>query len=319
MTQAACQPITTRRARRKAVVVTGAANGIGRAIAARLAATGWAVVGIDRDVAALEEVAGSVGGVAVPGDIRDQEVITNARQAAEGAGRLSAWVNNAGVVRLGPLHLMPADVIDETLDIDLRAVVFGAREALRSFLANGVSGSIVNISSVHARGSFPGYGPYDAAKGGIESLTRYVCVEYGHLGIRCNAIAPGAVNTNIVPAVGPDEPGAVPVGPFRPPTCHPCTASVSPRRSPKWLPSWSKGLQLPSTVTPSPSTTGCRRGTMPPGPTARSRFRPRRPYSADPGGAPPGSFLPRIGCRPPGRQPPDGSSLTRLLRVRGRT
>ncbi len=196
--------------RQRAVVVTGAANGIGRAISARLAATGWTVVGIDRDIAALEEVAGRVGGVAVPGDIRDQEVITKARQAAEGAGRLSAWVNNAGVVRLGPLHLMPADIIDETLDIDLRAVVFGTREALRSFLVNGVSGSIVNISSVHANGSFPGYGPYDAAKGGVEALTRYVCVEYGHLGIRCNAIAPGAVNTNIVPAVGPDKLGAAP-------------------------------------------------------------------------------------------------------------
>ena len=229
--------------RQRAVVVTGAANGIGRAIAARLAATGWAVVGIDRDVAALEEVAGSVGGVAVPGDIRDQEVITNARQAAEGAGRLSAWVNNAGVVRLGPLHLMPADVIDETLDIDLRAVVFGAREALRSFLANGVRRASSTFLRSMPVGHFLGYGPYDAAKGGIESLTRYVCVEYGHLGIRCNAIAPGAVNTNIVPAVGPDEPGAVPVA-FQATDLSPMhhVRCFTPRRSPKWLPSSSRAL-----------------------------------------------------------------------------
>jgi NAD(P)-dependent dehydrogenase (short-subunit alcohol dehydrogenase family) len=74
-------------------------------------------------------------------------------------------------------------------------VVFGVREALLSFLENGVAGAIVNISSVHARGGLPGYGPYDTAKGGIEALTRYVCVEYGHLGIRCNAVAPGAVST----------------------------------------------------------------------------------------------------------------------------
>ena len=77
-------------------------------------------------------------------------------------------------------------------------MVFGAREALQSFLAHGVAGSIVNISSVHASGGFPGYGPYDATKGGIEAFTRYVCVEYGHLGIRCNAVAPGAVNTQIM-------------------------------------------------------------------------------------------------------------------------
>jgi NAD(P)-dependent dehydrogenase (short-subunit alcohol dehydrogenase family) len=190
----------------KSVVVTGAANGIGKAIMRRLALTGWAVVGIDRDVAALQEVAGQVGGLAVPGDVRHQEVLTQARKVAEGAGHLTAWVSNAGIVRLGALHVMAPEVIDETLDIDLRAVIFGAREAVTSFLAQGVSGSIVNISSVHARGSFPGFGPYDAAKGGIESFTRYVCVEYGHLGIRCNAIAPGAVNTNIVPPAGPDEP-----------------------------------------------------------------------------------------------------------------
>lgn len=196
--------------RRNSVVVTGAANGIGKAIVERLASTGWAVVGIDRDVDALQEVAGQVGGAAVPGDIRDQEVLIKARHAAEQAGRLSAWVNNAGIVRLGPLHLMPAEVIDETLDIDLRAVVFGTREALTSFVANGVGGSIVNISSVHARGSFPGYGAYDAAKGGVEALTRYVCTEYGHLGIRCNAIAPGAVNTNIVPPATSVDPEAAP-------------------------------------------------------------------------------------------------------------
>ncbi|HXW78586.1 MAG TPA: SDR family oxidoreductase [Acidimicrobiales bacterium] len=193
---------------RKSVVVTGAANGIGKAIVKRLAATGWAVVSVDRDVDALQEQegAGQTSGAAVAGDVRDREVLIEARRAAEGVGQLTAWVNNAGIVRLGPLHLMLPEVIDETLDIDLRAVVFGTREALTSFLANGVGGSIVNISSVHARGSFPGYGAYDAAKGGVESLTRYVCTEYGHLGIRCNAIAPGAVNTNIVPPATPDDP-----------------------------------------------------------------------------------------------------------------
>jgi NAD(P)-dependent dehydrogenase (short-subunit alcohol dehydrogenase family) len=180
------------------VVVTGAGNGIGRAIAARMAADAWTVVGIDRDEAALAEVFGSIDGEAVPGDVRDLDVLAEARRAAEDRGQLAAWVNNAAIVRLAPLHLMEPAVIDEMLDIDLRAVVFGAREALLSFLANGVSGSIVNISSVHARGGFPGYGAYDTAKGGIEAFTRYVCVEYGHLGIRCNAVAPGAVNTQIM-------------------------------------------------------------------------------------------------------------------------
>jgi NAD(P)-dependent dehydrogenase (short-subunit alcohol dehydrogenase family) len=198
--------------RRGTVVVTGAANGIGRATARRLAATGWTVVGVDRDVSALEETIAPIAGVAVAGDIRDNRVLGEARGAAEAAGVLRAWVNNAGVVHLSPLHLMAPEMIDATLDIDLRAVVFGTREALSSFLTNSVSGTIVNVSSVHARGAFPGYGPYDTAKGGVEALTRYVCVEYGHLGIRCNAVAPGAVNTNIVPRTPSGAPPPVASG-----------------------------------------------------------------------------------------------------------
>jgi NAD(P)-dependent dehydrogenase (short-subunit alcohol dehydrogenase family) len=209
------------RQRRGSVVVTGAANGIGRSIAVRLAATGWVIVGIDREAAALEQALGPLAGVAVAGDVRDGQVIAAARQAAEAAGEFRAWVNNAGVVRLGPLHQMAPEVIDETLDIDLRAVVFGTREALTSFLANGVAGAIVNVSSVHARGAFPGYGPYDVAKGGVEALTRYVCVEYGHLGIRCNAVAPGAVNTSIVPTMS---------GALRPAAADIRGADLSPMR-----------------------------------------------------------------------------------------
>ena len=143
----------------RTVVVTGAGNGIGRAIAARMAADGWTVVGVDRDRVALADVLRSIDGEGVAGDVRDLDVLAEARRVAESRGRLAAWVNNAGIVRLAPIHLMEPDVIDETLDINLRAVVFGAREALRSFLAQSVAGSIVNISSVHASGGFPGYGP----------------------------------------------------------------------------------------------------------------------------------------------------------------
>ena len=101
---------------------------------------------------------------------------------------------------------MGPDVVTELLDINLTAVVLGTREALCSFLANRVAGSIINVSSIHGQRAFPGYGAYDTAKGGMESLTRYVCTEYGHLGIRCNAIAPGPVRTDIVAPVAADEP-----------------------------------------------------------------------------------------------------------------
>ena len=206
----------------RTVVVTGAGNGIGRAIAARVAADGWTVVGVDRDQAALAEVFRGIDGEGVAGDVRDLDVLAEARRAAEERGQLAAWVNNAGIVRLAPIHVMEPAVIDETLDINLRAVVFGAREALRSFLAHSVAGSIVNISSVHASGGFPGYGPYDATKGGIEAFTRYVCVEYGHLGIRCNAVAPGAVNTQIMASAQVDGP--------EPPSFSSDAAELAPMR-----------------------------------------------------------------------------------------
>lgn len=187
------------------VVVTGASMGIGRAIATTLAAASWIVVGIALEQALLEEAMAEIGGTAIRGDVRDLDVLNSARRSAEKRGELRGWVNNAAIVQLAPLHLMEPDAIADLLDINLRAVVLGAREALRSFLANDTAGSIINISSIHGQRGFPGYGAYDTAKGGVEALTRYVCTEYGHLGIRCNAVAPGAVRTAIVPPAAADE------------------------------------------------------------------------------------------------------------------
>lgn len=188
----------------RVVVVTGASSGIGRAIAGTLAAAGWSVVGVSWDRAQLEAAMRDIGGTPVVGDVRDIDVLGAARRAGEERGELAAWVNNAAIVRLSPLHLMAPELVNELLDINLRAVVLGAREALRSFITRAVAGSIINISSIHGQRSFPGYGVYDTAKGGIEALTRYICTEYGHLGIRCNAVAPGAVRTDIVPTTGYD-------------------------------------------------------------------------------------------------------------------
>jgi NAD(P)-dependent dehydrogenase (short-subunit alcohol dehydrogenase family) len=187
------------------VVVTGAGSGIGLAIARQVVAEGRTVVAVDTDRDALDRLATDSTRVEpVVGDVRDPATLRRARQSAEGHGGLAGWINNAGIVRLAPLHEAEAGDIDAVLDINLKAVVLGCQVALQSFLEHGVAGVIVNISSVHGRFGFPGYGAYDAAKGGVEALTRYVCVEYGHLGIRCNAVAPGVVDTNIVPSTAAD-------------------------------------------------------------------------------------------------------------------
>lgn len=191
---------------RDSVVVTGAANGIGRATVECLAARNYAVVGVDTDAAGLDRLAAEFPGArSVTGDVRDRATLLAAAELASGQGRLSCWVNNAGIVRLAPLHRVTDDDLDEVLGVNLRAVMLGCQIALRTFLAGRVPGRIVNISSIHARAAFPGYAVYDTAKGGVEALTRYICVEYGHLGVRCNAVAPGAVDTAIVP--GSEDPG----------------------------------------------------------------------------------------------------------------
>ena len=177
-------------------IVTGAARGIGRAITQALAGEGYRVLAVDRDAEGLAAL-----GQEIPGadpfaiDLADPFAPAECRKAAERKGNLTAWVNNAAIVRLGALHDVEPQEIDEMLAVNLRAVVSGTQEAVRSFLKSGTAGSIVNISSIHAKTAFPGYALYDTCKGGVESLTRYVCVEYGHLGIRCNAVAPGAVLT----------------------------------------------------------------------------------------------------------------------------
>ena len=179
----------------RSVVVTGAASGIGLEIARELLASGWVVVGVD-----ISEPA-SLGRPpefrAVVGDVQDGRVLEEAAMLAGQGARLTAWVNNAALMHTEPLHLMSEDLIQRILSVDLQACVIGARIALNEFLRTGTAGSIVNISSIHAKAAWPGTGPYDIAKAGLDALTRYICVEYGHLGLRANSVAPGAVDTRM--------------------------------------------------------------------------------------------------------------------------
>lgn len=183
-----------------AVVITGAVAGIGRAIALRLLATGWAVVAVDLDgegLAELERVGGRGAPLAtVAGDVVEPATLERAAAVAqERFGRLDAWVNNAGIPTEGAFEHETLERLDRTLAVNLRAPLLGCQVAVRAFLASETAGAIVNVSSIHARAAFPGWIAYDAAKGGIEALTRSVCVEFGGRGIRCNAVAPGAVLT----------------------------------------------------------------------------------------------------------------------------
>lgn len=188
---------------KQSVVVTGAGQGIGLATAVHLDAAGWAVVAIDINPDGLEQLRSGHGSIAtVVGDITDRVTLESAARLAEDAGVLAGWVNNAVVGATGRLDEIDTETMERGLAVNLVAPMVGSQIAVRAFLRSGRPGAIVNVSSVHGRVSYPGFAVYDASKGGLEAFTRYVCVEYGHLGIRCNAIAPGAV---VTPAMMADD------------------------------------------------------------------------------------------------------------------
>jgi NAD(P)-dependent dehydrogenase (short-subunit alcohol dehydrogenase family) len=181
-------------------VVTGAARGVGRAIAERLAQAG-PTVAFDRDGDALGW-ARDHGVVPVVGDAADGADAERAADAAASLAPLAGWVNNAAVFRDASLHEAGPAAVLELIDLNLALAVTGCAVAVRRFLAVGQPGAIVNVSSHQAqrpvrlvRGDVRGALPYATAKAAIEGLTRAVAVDYGAAGIRANAVALGSVDT----------------------------------------------------------------------------------------------------------------------------
>jgi NAD(P)-dependent dehydrogenase (short-subunit alcohol dehydrogenase family) len=184
-------------------VVTGAAMGIGRAIAARLLSDGTPVVGLDRNTEALGETAAELGATFVPvaGDITDWAAHERAADTAEEIGPVRSWVNNAGIDIHGAVHEVNQGHIDQGIRVLQLGPMYGCAVAVRRMLPKR-SGSIVNISSIQGAYAFPAYWVYDAAKAALRLVTRCIAVDYGPYGIRCNAVLPGAVDTAMMDAIG---------------------------------------------------------------------------------------------------------------------
>jgi len=177
-----------------AVVVTGAARGIGAAIATRFAEDGYTVIGVDRDGDGLKEVITELPGAqAVVGDVTDEAVMEAAceRGAAHG---LVALVANAGIARPGRSLDYPREAWDQILAVDLTAAFLGARAACRHMPGGG---SIVMISSVNGHLGFGGRAAYCAAKAGVQGLVRSLAVEWAPLAVRVNAVSPGTIATEM--------------------------------------------------------------------------------------------------------------------------
>ena len=193
----------------KSVVVTGGGRGIGRGISLAMAAAGANVLCTGRSSAPLEETVSEItfaGGraVAVPADIMDSEtpeLLVNI--ALEQFGSLDCWVNNAGSAAredVGQLIDLDEGQWDRVVDLNLKSAFFAAQAAARA-MREGNGGSIINITSRSGSHPNPMTGQYGAAKAGVENLTMTMAVEWGHMGIRVNAVAPGVVVTEETTAI----------------------------------------------------------------------------------------------------------------------
>ncbi|MCC6629146.1 MAG: 3-oxoacyl-ACP reductase [Chloroflexi bacterium] len=193
-------------------VITGAARGIGAAIARELGARGAnLVIDYATSSAVAEALAQTVieanpgvEAIAVQADVADE---AQARGLIAGAiarfGRIDILVNNAGITRDRTLRKMTSAQWREVIDTDLNGVFYCTQPAVEQMIAQG-SGRIVNISSVIAESGNIGQTNYAAAKGGMISFTRSLALELARYGITANCVAPGFIETDMVAAV-PDE------------------------------------------------------------------------------------------------------------------
>jgi NAD(P)-dependent dehydrogenase (short-subunit alcohol dehydrogenase family) len=191
--------------------VTGAAHGIGRAVAIRLAREGASVTLADLDVQAAERTADEVTGFggsafAVGCDVTDRASVDASIDASiERFGRLDVLVNTAGGdTPEPPFPEVDDDLWQRQLDLNLSGVVRCIRAALPLLLASTAGGNVVTIGSVNGLSAFGSY-PYSAAKAGLQILTKNLAAEYGRRGLRFNLVAPGTVRTR----VWDDQPGAL--------------------------------------------------------------------------------------------------------------
>lgn len=171
-------------------VVTGAGNGIGRAISRHLAATGAEVVVVDLDADAAHAAAGDIGGRAVVCDVADEQSVT---ELAASVGSVDVLVNNAGIWRSATLEQSTAADVDAVLATNVRGTWLVTRALAPKFGPGG--GAVVNLTSVLADVGGSGRGIYPASKAAVVALTKQMAVEYAERGIRVNAVGPGLVLT----------------------------------------------------------------------------------------------------------------------------
>lgn len=193
----------------KVALVTGSSQGIGQAIAIRLAEEGANVVINYRSnpegaQATLEKVVSAGGqchmveGFSIQADIgMVADVQRMVDQSVAHFGKVDILVNNAGVEKNADFWDVTEADYDAVLNVNLKGVFFGTQAFVKHLMATKQPGKVINISSVHEELPFPHFAAYCASKGGLKMLTRNLAIELAPLGITINNVAPGAIETPI--------------------------------------------------------------------------------------------------------------------------
>jgi meso-butanediol dehydrogenase/(S,S)-butanediol dehydrogenase/diacetyl reductase len=183
------------------VIVTGAGSGIGRATAERLAAEGALLTISDVNAEGLEQTATTCreAGATVTSLVSDVSDETSVAEligtAVADHGRLDVLVNVAGILQFKDFRLTTLEDFERIIGVNLTGTFLTCRDAMPHLLES--QGNIVNITSTAALAGHPWTSSYSASKGGVLALTLTLAVEFGKQGVRCNAVAPGSINTPI--------------------------------------------------------------------------------------------------------------------------
>ena len=187
----------------KVAIVTGGGQGIGRAIALRLAADGADIAVLDLNVEKAQQVVAEIDalgrrGYTTAADVSDREALHAAIDRAEKElGGFDIMINNAGIAQVLPLlEVKPGD-FEKITQINIGGVLWGIQAAAASFIERGVKGKIINAASIAAHQGQPVFGVYSATKFAVRGLTQAAAQEYARYGITVNAYSPGTVGTDM--------------------------------------------------------------------------------------------------------------------------
>lgn len=191
----------------RVAVITGAASGIGEAIARRIASEGGQVIGFDRDTVALERAAKQHGFIPFQVDVANEESVRNGiERAVKLFGKLDILVNSAGVV--GPTSTKIVDFRSEdfaqVLQINLFGSFYTTKYAVQAMLSNNY-GRVLLIASIAGKEGNPGMVGYSTSKSGVIGLVKAIGKEYAEQGITVNGIAPAVIRTPMNENTAPEQ------------------------------------------------------------------------------------------------------------------